>query len=225
MADELKKFEVAAMVQEELERQMTDSFLVENAAPESVPDSAASQRRLRMTEVVGRVIAEALLREQGAVMELPAIMAMGAPMSDKGGNPKYEKTKSLLSQVDQLLYKLIDISRADAYNKVDDDVKDIIEKSYAPLVKFIIKKVYDLWWSAADELPFAKDNKKAEEDAKKDESVGIGLEVSAPTGRRYKVEELQGEKARVRDLLDKSESLVEVKVLRKWRDSGKTEGR
>lgn len=194
--DSLKKYEIEALIQEELINEMDNSG-------KEIQTEENEYMKYKATQLV-----ESVLKEFDMAMA-----AMDTKVEDpyKDVDPRIRKSQTLIRILQDNLWKLCDSQKKPYPHDeiVDDDIKALMISNTEPIVKASINKLHSLW--------FGEQEKPKEEVVEKPEVeiVAVGQEIMTPQHESLKIREIMGDKVLLEDKSGKGK-LVELSILKKW---------
>jgi len=204
--NELKKYEIAARIQEEAERRSKDKLIEEKF----------ERKTDNINKSIRQMIAEALLEDES--------QSPTCPQEEKIPK-KIKDSIEIVRVMSNVLYQIQD--SYSSYNTVDEEIKKILLENNSKAVDICLKKLNNIWQEKKDEPTKEESTKeeKKEEPAKEEVTnmmnqimsvIAKNEEVRSPSGDIFIIEESNENMARVRNKVTTKKYNVETKVLKTW---------
>lgn len=210
MNENLNKYILEGLAMEDLMKRQDDSFILTESGELKIEPKNINPNILR------KMLVESILAECSPYS--PGIT--GLPQyGEKKENPKLIKTRSILSVVQDLVWKM--------EGKYDDeDVNKTLTDACAPLVKTMIQKLYDIWFKeeAKPEVvsPPAPTSPTPvitpSETPTLELSFVQGESLKSPLNKEYIVEEVFEKQLKLKDKQNGSVATVSIDIAKKWKN-------
>ncbi len=228
--NELRKYEIAAQIQEEAERRTEKQEIKENIdQPKPVATSPTINRvddRL-INKSIRQMIGQALIEDV-----MPQAYSPYVQPEDK--TPKKIKDSiDIIRVMSNLLYQIQD--SYSSYNTTDEEIKKILLDNNTKAIDICMKKLNDTWKTETKEEP--KEEKKEEEPKEEKEEppreeianamnqimsfIAKNEEVVSPTGDIFIIEESNDSMSRLRNKITTKKYNIETKILKSWIEENK----
>ncbi len=221
MNDSLNKYILEGQAMEDLMNRQDDAFAL-NESGEETPAPVASYHD---PYAMRKFLVEAILGE--CYPGTPTSIIQG---SRANPNPKVEKTRALLSVVQDMVWKMNDSSYA------DPDVCKAVQDACGPLIKTMVQKLYNIW--CIDDTDRAPENKPTTEPAKEipttvdpagvtalpaalsptlELSFTQGESIVSPQDKEYIIEEVGAAQLKLKEKKTGAKATVSIEIAKKWK--------
>lgn len=190
--NELRKYEIEAMVMEELMKEQENSF-------KSHEDALDEARR-----TIAKVIKE---------------NEMASYDPDNGLSDKCKKTKHLTQIIQSMIWRIQDTTRET--QDIGDDIQQLINSSSYAAIGAAISKLHNIWNSESDDVEkkeMSADPQKG--DGIEVEKVVPGEEVKSNNGDMYKIESINEDVVFLTNKQGQLKT-ASIDVVKKWKKNNK----
>lgn len=221
--NELRKYEIAAQIQEEAERRTEKQEIREDSEQLKTISTSLALNRLNETIInrsIRKIIGEALIEDV-----IPPAYSSYDGLEDK--TPKKIKDSiNIVNVINNLLYQIENLYSP--YNKTDEEIKRILLDNNNKTINVCVRKLNDIW--SIEE----KESKEEKKEFSKEEVTDVvnqaisfltkNEEIISPAGEVFIVEEFNDSMSRVRNKITNKKYNIETKILKSWIKENKNVG-
>ena len=205
---ELARYEIEGKVQDELKKEMDESFEIPEVKKDEKTEVSTNKDKL-LPEAIKRTIAYALLEEHPMGMGMG--MGHGPYDPDRYLDPKIAKIAKLLRKAEEIVYRL-----RDSANDQDDDlgIDKMLSSKYESILGIIINKISKVWAEAP--------KKEKKDDEVKPEINGMVIAqaetIESPQGISYKVLDVNSEEVTLEEISTGKKAIVKTEIASNWKN-------